>query len=297
MLTIGFGLASPDIHYESFLSKISLLDWDIVLFKPQIDDLYDYDEDLELTLIGDATSELKESCEHWSREINQAVETGKTVIVFLPGIEKIYEHNNYQAIPATLSPVKTSGSSMKLSAQYADLLASYWAEFERVSRYEAILTNPEVPACIVTRTGDKAVGALYRSEASAGTLLLLPDIDFNKINGDGQTQTRAAKQFAGRMVSTIVALDKALRTSAEVTPEPAWATEPRFALGTESSLRVQLLEAERKVGEAQKQKEQIVKELRSAGTYRGLLFEKGKALENVIIEALRLLGEHAQCVE
>jgi len=58
-------------------------------------------------------------------------------------------------------------------------------------------------------------------------------------------------------------------------------------------LRVQLLDAERKVEEAQKQKEKIVEELRSAGAYRGLLFEKGKPLENVIIEALRLLGFRA----
>jgi len=81
-----------------------------------------------------------------------------------------------------------------------------------------------------------------------------------------------------------------LRSAAEVTPEPAWALQPRFALGTETTLRVQLLDAERKVEEAQKQKEQVVEELRSAGMYRGLLFEKGKPLENVILEALRLLG-------
>jgi hypothetical protein len=92
------------------------------------------------------------------------------------------------------------------------------------------------------------------------------------------------------MVSTVVALDKALRTTAEVTPEPAWAAEPRFALGTETTLRIHLLDAERKVEEAQKHKEQIVEKLRSACAYRGLLFEKGKPLETVIIEALRLLG-------
>jgi hypothetical protein len=55
-------------------------------------------------------------------------------------------------------------------------------------------------------------------------------------------------------------------------------------------LRIQLLEAEHKVAETQKQKEQIEAQLRSAGAYRALLFEKGKPLENVIVEALRLLG-------
>jgi hypothetical protein len=319
ILTIGFQLASPDTRYENFWSKTSLLDWDIVLFKPQIGDLTSYYEDFHgKPNLSDSNSfQLKEACEHWRREIKQASETGKTVIVFLPSLEEVYvdtgqrsysgtgrnqrttrhvtEYNNYQAIPAALSPVTATGSSMKLTTRDTDILAPYWAEFENVSQYEVILTDPKVPACFVTRSGDKAVGALYRNKSSAGTLLLLPDIDFDpdkffKKKGSEQIWTPAAKQFAERMVSTVVALDKALRSAAEVTPEPVWSIEPKFALSTETTLRVQLLDAERKVEEAQKQKERIVEELRSACMYRGLLFEKGKPLENVIIEALRLLS-------
>lgn len=320
ILTIGFELASSDTHYESFRSKTSLLDWDIVLFKPQISDFTIYSEDYQgKPSLSDSTSfQLKESCEHWRREIKQAFETGKTVIVFLASLEVVYvdtgqrtfsgtgrnqrttrhvsEYNNYQAIPATLSPVTASGKSMKLSARGAQVIGPYWMEFESVSQYEVILTDPKVSACLVTRTGDKTVGALYRSKSSTGTLLLLPNIDFYpnnfiKAKKDGtQTWTAASEQFAGRMVSTVVALDKALRTASDVTPEPAWAANPMFSLRSETSLRIQLLEAERKVEEAQKQKEQIVEHLQSVGAYRGLLYEKGKPLENVIIEALRLLG-------
>lgn len=319
ILSIGLELASSDTQYASFRSKTSLLDWDIVLFKPEIGDFTSYGEYFQgkPSLSDSASFQLKESCEHWRREIKQAVEAGKTVIVFLPSLVEVFvdtgqrsysgtgrnqqttrhvaEYNNYQSIPATLSPVTATGSSMKLSTRGADVLAPYWIEFESASQYEVILTDPKVPACLVTRTGDKAVGALYQSKSSAGTLLLLPNIDFYpdkfiKEKGDKQTWTPVAGQFAGRMVSTIVALDKALRTASEVTPEPAWAAESMFALGPETSLRVQLLEAERKVEEAQKHKEQLVEELKSAGAFRGLLFEKGKPLENVIIEALRLLG-------
>ena len=316
ILTISFELASPDTQYESFRSKTSLLDWDIVLFKPQIDEfISSYSEYFQgkPSLSDSASFLLKESCEHWRREIKQAVEAGKTVIVFLSRPQEVYvdtgqrtysgtgrsqrttrhvtEYNNYQAIPASLSPVTASGSSIKLSARGADVLASYWTEFESVSHYEVILTDSKVPACLVTRTGDKSVGAIYRSKSSSGTLLLLPDIDFYPDNFiKGKSWTSDAEQFAGRMVSTVVALDKALRTSAEVTPEPAWAADPMFKLGTETALRIQLLEAERKVEEEQKHKEQLVEELRAASAYRGLLFEKGKQLENVIIEALRILG-------
>lgn len=287
ILTIGFELASPDTQYESFQSKTSLLDWDIVLFKPQIG-YFEYFEYFQgkPSLSDSGSFRLKEACEHWRREIRQAFETGKTIIIFLPSLEEVYvdtgersysgtgrnqrttrhvtEYNNYQAIPVTLSPVTATGSSMKLLARNADVLAPYWTEFESVSQYEVILTDPKVPACLVTRSGDKAVGALYRSKSSIGTLLLLPDIDFEPDNflkkkGDGQIWTPAAKQFAGRMVSTVVALDKALRSTDEVTPEPTWAAEPKFALGTETTLRVQLLDAERKVEEAQKQRNRSLK--------------------------------------
>jgi hypothetical protein len=52
---------------------------------------------------------------------------------------------------------------------------------------------------------------------------------------------------------------------------------------------VQLLEAERKVEEAQKEKEEVAERLASAGRFRALLFEKGKPLEHIIIDALQLM--------
>jgi hypothetical protein len=323
IITVGLELASPDTEYASFRSNISLLDWDIVLFKPQIEDFISiYPEYFQgKPSLGDRESfRLRECCEHWRREIKQAVEANKTVIVFLPTLREVYIdtgersysgtgrsqkttrivnlYNNYQAIPANLSPVNTSGNSMKLSLRGSKYLLAYWTEFENVSQYQVILTEPKVPACLVTRTGDKPVGALYRPKGSSGSLLLLPDINFYGDNfikgkGDKQAWTQAASHFAGRMVAVVVALDKALRSSAEVTPEPAWATNPKYTLGPETTLRVQLLEAERQVELAQKHKEQVAEKLKFAGAFRGLLFEKGKPLENIIIDALRLLGFQA----
>lgn len=188
---------------------------------------------------------------------------------------------------------------MKLSARGAEMLAPYWSEFESVSQYKVQLTETKVPACVLTRTGDKPVGALFRSKSSAGTLLLLPDIDFYpdkfiKEHEGKSSWTTAAEQFAARMLAAVVALDKALRSAGEITPEPPWAADTQFALGTESVLRVQLLEAEREVEKAQKQKEDLKDQLRSAGTYRALLYEKGKPLENAVIDTLRMLGFTAE---
>lgn len=291
ILTVGLELAAADTQYASFDSKLSLLDWNIVLLKPGIAEFYSYGDDSykgKRSLSDSGSFRLKECCEHWRREIRQAFETGKTIIVYLPPLEEVYVdtgqrsysgtgrnrqttrhveiYTNYQAIPATIAPVNASGSAMKLVAKGAEVLAPYWAEFESLSSYEVLLTAEKVPACITTRTGDKPVGALYRSKSSSGALLLLPDIDFYadkfvKTKGDKPEWKPAASQFAGKFVSAVVALDKALRSSAEITPEPAWATDTSYTLGPETELRLQLLEAERKVEQAQQEKETIADQL------------------------------------
>lgn len=322
ILTVGLELASSDTQYASFKSKMSLLDWDIVLFKPEISDFLGYADYYQgkPSLSDSASFQLKECCEHWRREIKQAVDAGKTVLIYLSKLSEVYVdtgqrsysgtgrnqkttrhvslYSNYQSIPASISPVSTTGNAIKLAPIGAEVLAPYWSEFESASTYEILITEPKVPTCLVTRTGDKPVGALYRSKSSTGSLLLLPNIDFYPDNfikekGEKQTWTPAAIQFAKRIVASVVALDKALRASTEVTPEPAWANVPQYQLGTESSLKVKLLEAEQRVEQAQREKEIIAEALRNAGVFRGLLFEKGKPLENVIIESLRLIGFQA----
>lgn len=320
ILTIGFDLASDDTHYESFHSRASLLDWDIVLFSPLINEFWGAYVDRyqgKPSLDDSASFQLKECCEHWRREIKQAVEAGKTVMVFLPAVQDVYidtgerrysgtgrnqkttrivaPYTNYASLPLTLDPINATGSAMKLAPLGAEVLAPYWAEFGDASEYKVLLPDDTTGICITTKNGDKPVGALIRSKSSAGSLLLLPDIDFYpdeffKQQGKEQVWSQAAKQFASRFVGTIVALDKALHSSAEVTPEPTWATSGSYVLASERLLRTDLLEAERQVEEAQRKKEAVQEQLSSAGRARALLYEKGKSLELAIVEALRTLG-------
>ena len=318
ILTIGFELASSESTYAEFHSKLSLLDWDIVLIKPQISQfLHNYYETHQgKPCFNDTASfEAKECCEHWRREIKQAIDTGKTVIVYLSPIYEAYadtgsrSHSgtgrnqkttrhvslltNYQSIPANIEPLTATGSAMKLASKGAEVLSPYWNEFGERSTYQVTLNASDVPACIVTRSGDKTVGAIYRSKISSGTLLLLPDIDFYDkafLKSASNTWTTVAKQFSGAFVSAIVNLDKALRSSSEITPEPSWAVQSVFALKPETKLRVELLEIERQVELAQLKKENTIETISSITSIRGLLYENGKPLEAAIIRALQILG-------
>lgn len=322
IISVGFGIASEAVEYAGIASKPSLLDWDIVLFQPNFQEIY---ADVRTTYqgqpsLGDTASfKFKESCEHWRREIKQAVDAGKTVIVYLTKLEHFYvdtgrrEYSgtgrnrqttrivdgctNFLAIPTDLGAVASSGSAMKLASKGSDFLASYWSEFSAHSKYEVLLTAQNVPACLVTRTGDKPVGAVFRSSGSAGSLLLLPDIDFYQerfLDAEEDQWTKEGEQFSARFVSAIVGLDRALRSESEITPEPTWASDESYVLPNEQSLRLGLLEAERSVEEAQRLKESMVEQLAREGRHRALLFEKGKPLEIAIIEALRVLGFQAE---
>lgn len=272
ILTIGIELASDAVKQVDFRSKLSLLDWDIVLFRPIIDDLIEgaglYQGMPSLDDSGSLS--LKESCEHWRREIKQASENGKTVIVFLAQEKKLFvrtgeetyvgtgrnrtktvhvqPYSNYNSIPFPQKLVSTTGRAMKLVPLDAELLAPYWAEFGPISEYKLILP-PESKACLVTKHGDKPVGAIQRSKTSSGALVLLPDIDFYPDNffagGDDDADeslsiggwSTKASQFAAKLTSTVVALDKVLHSSADITPEPAWAASPLYSLATERVLR------------------------------------------------------------
>lgn len=328
ILTIGLQLASDAARNEEFQSKISLLDWDIILFRPEISGFFSTYRDHyqgKLSLNDLSSFQLKECCEHWRREIKQALDAGKTVVVFLSPIQEVYIdtgereysgtgrnqkttrlvalYNNYKSLPMPLSLVNSTGSAMKLAHLGAEILAPYWAEFGPVSEYKVLLAQDTKSVCITTKNGDRPVGAIMRSQTSSGALILLPDIDFfpedfihhEEDEGDeeGGIWTPKATQFASRMMSAVIALDKALHSAGEVTPEPAWATGSAYVLATERSLRSELLDAERKVEEAQREKEDLLEKLKVAGSLRGLLYEKGKPLENAIIDALKVIGFQA----
>lgn len=324
ILSIGFELASDDVQYIDFQSDISLLDWDIILFKPIINSYISYLDDYYKgkPSLSDSTSfRLKEQCDHWRREIKDAFDSGKTVIVFLSELQEVYvdtgerrysgtgrnqkttrivsPHTNYSVIPITLNPVSTKGAAIKLAARNADVIAPYWNEFKAVSQYKVILTADKIPACLLTKNGDKPVGAIYRSKNSPGSLILLPDIDFYPENfleekDDEQHWTLAATQFANRMVRAVVELDKVLHSMGEITPEPPWATNSDYALPQETQLNQELLIAEEAIEKAWKAKEAILENLNNSRRLKNLLYEKGKPLENAIIDGLKIMGFHAE---
>lgn len=330
ILTVGFDLAGDDIESAAFTEKKSLLDWDIVLFRPDVSVFiarhYDDGEYMGKLALNDRKSfEMREANAHWRREIVQAVEAGKLVVGFLPPPtevfaatgtkstsgtgrnQKVTRHvepvTSYDCLPVTARWTATQGTAMTLAAGARDLLAPYWKLFGQSSHYNVVWDSNAKDACIQTEHGQKPVGLFLKGKVSAGALLLLPDMDFiaeeffAEDEEEGEVWSSAGEQFSASLIGEIVALSKAIASDGEKTPQPEWASADEFALAPEIELRQHLLQAETELEKAQRAKEELSRQLEDAGQLRALLFEKGKPLEAAIITALRVLGFKAEPYE
>jgi hypothetical protein len=317
IVSIGFSVADENVTHKKFSSMASLFDWDVILFRPDISQYIGRFGEVmyqgKRCLDDNSSFALKEVCGHWRREIKEAIDGGKTVIVFLSELEEVCVatgkktfsgtgknrqetrhvevYSNYMSIPISEQITSTNGRNMRVAAPYSNLLTSFWSEFESDSSYHVIFENAK-HACIQTKSGEKTVGLVVSSAKSSGHLLLLPDIDFDRPEFFTQSGNFSAKavQFAGRFTPQIISLDRSLRSTTETTPEPPWLSDTRFQTKKEANLIHTLLLAEAAVEQAHRHKEAVEEQLQNAGSIKRLLFETGKVLEGSVIEALTVLG-------
>lgn len=187
IISIGFDLASDNVEHEDIESGISLLEWDIVLFRPAMLSRYLYSSSQyrgKPTLDDEYSHKFKKSYTHWNREINDAVNNGKLVIVFLPELEETYIAtgdktysgtgrnrqttnivslvNNYLSIPLDLNPVATKGKIVKILPKGTEHLSAYWKDFSSLSFFNVVISGPNLKPLLQTKVGDKIVGAEYQ---------------------------------------------------------------------------------------------------------------------------------------
>ena len=322
IFSVGLEWPIDEITEISLSEHISLLDADIIIFNPDISDYIHYygrEEYLGKPCLDDSNSfALKEALDHWKREIKEAYEAGKTIFVFLNSVQDVYvatgeqTHsgtgrnqkttrivtltNNYKAVPTDLAPVNTNGSAMKLTKE-GSIIATYWQDFGKLSNYKVILKQDIKSPTVTTKSGDKPVGSILRGK-SGGSIVLLPYFGFHldeySAESDdpktGYVWTQEAEQAGKRLLSHLVDIDKALKDSFDRTPIPQWAKNKIYQSSKERELQGELLVVENKLEELTQEKEVLITKLHESGYLRGLIYEKGPALEIAIIESLKIIG-------
>lgn len=324
ILCLGLELCSDQVTNEKINSKISLLDWDIILIKPTVKTYTESRYQGKPSLSDDLSFHYRELFAHWKREITEAIKHGKLVIVFLGKLTQFYAATgkkqtsgtgrnaqitrivdlctNYDYIPLELSPIEATGSETKLNPKFSEYVAEYWHSFGKESVYQVTIGNEKLPQCISTKVGDKTVGAIVIDEKSSGALICLPDLDFEqsdffRTEGLESYWTETAEKFSRRFISSIIGIDGAIRSVGVSSAMPEWVMLDDYRLSPEEDLYTKLLVAEQKISEATAEKDALQKEIENWSKYKGLLFETGKPLEHSIIASLQILGFDAEAFQ
>ncbi|WP_108815663.1 hypothetical protein [Loktanella sp. Alg231-35] len=327
IIAIGIELAGDAVEQVGLQSNASLLDWDIVLFRPSREEFFTDSQYANYyrgkpSLDDSESVQILEANQHWSRQLRDAVAEGKTVIVFIPPPETVYVATGEKRFSGTGRNQKTTnivtefevlslaeipkgwvsaqGREMKLNPAFNDVLSPYWSEFADSSIYNITWTESSASACIHTKTGSRPVGRIMKNEDSKGSIILLPDLPFDDPgftawdDEDELVWTKEGEIFSKRLVSQIVSLSANVGAASVKTPPPEWADDDGFVLPGEEELKEKLLKINDTLREISEKREAAREELAGVTEARGLLFEKGKALEFAVLNALRMLGFQAE---
>lgn len=320
VFTVGVEIPGHVGEYVRFNSDTSLLDADIVVFRPDMSDVYDYSGESYKgkRCYGEyASFELKERIAHWRRELQSSVHSGKTVFILLADKDEVFVDSgqrtysgtgrnarttrhvepccNYNVLPFGIEITTASGRVMTLSDK-ATILRDYWNAFGELSVYKGMITGTVTTPLVLSKDRKYVFGAIVQLKGSTGNFVLLPDIPFAKIPGlltdkdDKSYWTKKATALGQQFLEAICGIDELLHSQSARTPQPAWAKDRVFDLPAERMINEELLRLEQRKLVLQKEEDDLKQRLNEEALLKGLLYEQGHILETAIIRALVLLG-------
>ncbi len=325
--TIGYEIPGNSNLEIEFTSKKSLMDSDIILIAPALpyyersvsgDGVY-----LGKPCYGETGSfKLKEDIKHWKKELNNALNVGKTVFLMLVSKEGFYvdtgdrtysgsgrnrsttinvtSSHNYELLPVEIGSLY-SANGKEIFPMGNPLFANLFKDFSSYFEYEVYLENIEGAPIFVGKDKTKVLGAIYK--VGSGHLIALPCIDYNRESflkkGEGKKEndyywTPEALQFGKKLISSLVGIDRGITQEAQKTPSPAWISDKDFILERELSIKKSIDFNCKKIIEVEEKNKELELELIQESQLKDLLFEQGKPLEVAVIEALKILGYKAE---
>ena len=307
-INIELPTSSDEISYHS---DSSLLDYDIIMFKPGLP----YYERIEFSGGGscmsiESTKLILTAQLHWTRELKGALEAGKTIFVVLDGYEesqaatgatlKNKSHrtfqttlvNSYGPIPVKLSVRNARGRRITVKDSAFKTLYDLIKDF---CEYRVVLDGSTAIRTAFTAKDGTPVGGVIRSEEWLGSIVLLPFFDFNvevfieRSDEEGHEWTKKAQGISHSFVNQLIAVDRMLKSSAALTPPPEWLSG--FARPREvDNIEGEIAEIDSQIDNLRIKREEQVCQREEMLVYSHLLYETGKLLESAIEKVLRLIG-------
>lgn len=320
IVTIGSPL--PEIETFDLDSKYALSDADIIIFRPDVENSYAFFKDEKghkgKTLISKRSSaSFLEQIRYWKKEIENFLNLGKTLFVFLVEPQEIYYYTGQQRITGV-------GRNQK-STDYVDVVDNYSffpfnhlkvQPIEGVSIFpSSIIVNSfyesfkssiapvahiEFPfdsdVVFTTKSKDRKLGLILMKEYK-GKVVFLPYVDiedeqyfdFNEDNWN-QEGIRLGK----KLVQAILDIDSRLTQIKPKTISPDWAHLGQYQIQSAEALKKKVAENEKSISNLILHTNNLKKEISDIEEVKDLLYESGERLENAVIKALNLLGFKAE---
>lgn len=306
------------------------MDADIILFVPKIP-YYQLSEVNDGRYQGnycygpDGSFQLTADMNHWKKEISDSLKAGKTIFLLLSDKEIFYldtgkrthsgtgkntrttitveDSHCYTFLPFSIGTIHSAKGNEVLFTGNPSF-KNFYNNFKSHMNYEVYIEDiPPTGTPIFTgKDKSKILGAIYK--VGAGHLVALPNMSYNrnifidtKIDENGEEKkywTNEALIFGKKLISNLIEIDEALRTTSNKTPPPAWVSDETFSTKKETKLRNDIKNKLETINKIKKDVETIEAELEKEIILKDLLYEQGKPLENAVMKAVQLLGYNAE---
>jgi hypothetical protein len=225
----------------------------------------------------------------------------------------VQEFDPYEVLPTNVGRIVRKGGERIQTVGNLGALATYWHEFGNRATFEAYIENFKGRTLLQTQTGNMAVGGSIELQNITGKLFLLPPPEIDhpielvvsaitaKASKAAKTEDARARQtekaqkkaesiVVSQLISSIIAMDKAVRAESEATPPPSWTEDTTWRLAKEQPINEAVERNLAEQSELETARKELLKELAQAQELRALLYENGRRLESAILIALRLIG-------
>jgi len=316
IIFIGYKVAGENWNEISFYDKESLIDSDVIVFRP-FGKPEHTDWEMNYNRAYNELDSLRyiEAKNHWHKEILAALSEGRTIFLFLaPKInfdltiikkrvklgrkKEINKYDNYKFLPIPIGDISSvNGQGVVFNNPIFNNLCKIFKDNLQYKAYLDNIKNGEVIS--IAQKSSRVLGAIYK--VGEGNLIVLPDLEYSKPLYEVYSDTYEFKnwqpealQFSKQLEQSLIQIHQDITKGDKKTLPPEWVLHKDFETKQEQSIVSQIIENKKQIDLLESENNTLQIELEKEQILRGLLFETGEPLELAVIKGLELLGYEAE---
>jgi len=269
--SLGIELPHEDVVNIQFSNRDALMDYDIIIICFYV-----------IVPI--------ESIDYWRKEIENFLKQGKNIYFFL-----------FPPSPTTYSilPFEFLGYELKngkvVEKQQTSVLDEFYETYKDVFTYCMTYsqTNPESKIIFTGTDKTQVLGSILKHQ-SKSYCVLLPCLNIIRhFSNNFINYMHLNLDDSNIFIKIITDIDYKL-SKGDKTPPPEWTQDIKYSSSIERETRNKIEEVEYTIQELEQEKKEFNNILHKEQEFKGLLFETGTPLENIVIESLEILGYEAK---